>query len=631
MSVEALIADARGYSSTVLSQATAALSSAQTAISAITYAGFGMTPVALPQSPDMGAPIKAPTLTDITLDLPQAPSSNMVFQDISSIDAGVAPTLSAVSPTLSLPNKPNQVAEFTATLPPIDISAISAQFPTAPSLITPVAPTLVDRAEPDKPLVSIPAFDGVKPTGMPVAPTDLEGSFISGYHAAAPEFVTAVNGYVDAELLKLNPQYHAQMSAIEAQLTKYLQGGTGLNPAVEDAIYARARSKQDAEARRVRDQALADAATRGFTMPSGALLSATQQARQAGADNNAAGAREIVVLQAEMEQKNLQFAVTTSTGLRTAMVQAMLSYMQNVTQLNGQALDYAKSILNAIVEMYNTQVKVFGLQLEAYKADVAVYEALMRGALAAVEIYKAEIQALQAMTQVDHMKVEIYRARIDVLTSMTSMYKTQVDAVVSKASLEKLKIDLFQAQVQAYGAQVQAKTAEWQGYSAAIGGEEAKARVYGTQVQAYAAQVNGYSASIAAKAEAVKAQALTNDARAKQYVAEVQGFSSIVQAKGEVARTKLENQRQEILAFQAETQAAVANYQVRSDYYKATAQIGIENARLGVTTILEGAKVIIGQARSVADVSVSSAQVYGQLAGAAVAGMNTLASQSLTQ
>lgn len=628
MSVETLISDARGYSSTVLTNATTALEAASSAITSIGYTVVTPGSVQMPTPPNVGATIQTPVLNDIPLDLPQQPAETMVFQDISAIDAGTAPTLSATVPTLMLPNKPNQVAEFMSALPTVDISAV---FPTAPSLFTPDAPTLTDRTEPDKPLVTLPSFGGVKPTDMPAAPTDLEGSFIHGYHTAAPEFVTAINGYVDAELLKLNPQYHAQMSAIETQLTKYLQGGTGLNPAVEDAIYARARSKQDAEARRVRDQSLSDAATRGFTMPSGALLSATQQARQAGADNNAAGAREIVVIQAEMEQKNLQFAVTTSTGLRTAMVSAMLSYMQNVTQLNAQALDYAKSILNAIVEMYNTQAKVFGLQLEAYKADVAVYEALMRGVLATVEIYKAEIQALQAMTQVDHMKVEVYKARIDVLTSMTSMYKTQVDAVVSKASLEKLKIDLFQAQVQAYGAQVQAKNAEWQGYSAAIGGEEAKARVYGTQVQAYAAQVNGYSATVAAKSEAVRAQALTNDARAKQYVATVQGYSAVVQAKGEVARTKLENQRQQIVAFQAETQAQVANFQVRSEYYKATAQIGIENARLSAQTMLASAENMRKYGESVANVSVSSAQVYGQLAGAAVAGMNTLASQSLTQ
>lgn len=628
MTVETLISDARSYSSNVLGDATVALEAAAAAITSIGYTIVVPNDVAMPNAPDLGDTITAPTLADIALDLPTAPASSYVFQDISDIEAGEAPVLSGAAPELILPDKPAGLGDFAIAQPTVNLSVT---FPSAPSLITPLEPTLLERAEPDKPLVTLPIFGATLPTGVPDAPTDLADDLRSAYADAAPQFMNVVNSLVDVELAKVNPRFHDQMAALETQLDRYLAGGTGLAPAVEDAIYSRARGKNDAEARRVRDQALSDAAGRGFTLPTGALMSAVQQARQAGADNNARAAAEIVVMQAEMEQKNLQFAVTTSAGLRTAMVSAMMSYMQNLTSINGQALDYAKSILMALVETYNTQVRVFEARLEAYKAEAAVHETLIRAALATVEVYKAEISALQAMTQVDMARVDIYKARIDSMTALTSMYKTQVDAAVSKASLEKLKIDLFQAQVQAFGAQVQAKNSEWQGYVAAVNGEEAKARMFGAQVQGYQAQVQGYAATIAAKSEVVRSQALTNDARAKQYVAEVGAYQAVVSAKGEVARTKLENQRQEILAFQAETSAQVANFQVRSEYYKATAQIGIENARLSVQSLLASAANMRQYGESVARVAVSSAEVYGGLAGAAVAGMNTLASQSLTQ
>ncbi len=623
-----VIQDARGYVKPLVDVANSSMADA---ISAVQWAHEPTIPsvfATLPAPPDGIKDLVAPTLVDITFDLPTAPSTNLTFQDISPIDAGGVPTLGVSAPSVNLPEKPSQLPEFQAILPSVDLSA---QFPQAPDLIMPTAPTLPTRAEPRAPTTILPTFDGVKPTNLPVAPTDLEGDFNAAYHAAAPEFIAMVNGYVDAELTKLNPQYHAQMARIEAQLSKYLAGGTGLSPAVENAIYERAQGKNNAEARRVRDQAYSDAAKRGFTLPPGALSASIQLARQNAADNNAQAGREIVVMQAEMEQKNLQFAVTTSVGLRTAMVNAMMSYMQNLGSLNGQALDYAKSVLNAVIETYNTAVKVFTTQLEAYRTEAAVFETLMRGALAGIEVYKAEVQALEALTQVDRAQIEIYRARIDVLTAASNMYRTQVDAVVSKAQLEKLKIDVFQAQVQAFGAQVQAKNAEWQGYSAAIQGEEAKARVYGVQVQAFGAQVNAFAAQVQARGEVVRAQALTNDARAKQFTAEMTGYQAIVQAKAEVAKTQLENQRQAVIAFEAETKAVIAKAQVAISYYQATGQISVENARIILQGVIADVEAKSKYLTTLATLHQANATIHGNLGGAALAGMNTLAANTETK
>lgn len=620
-----LIADAKGYTGTLLNSAESSLSTAIDAVQSLGYTEVTFAPLTLPAQPLAAAHLTPPTLSDVPLDLPAAPTQVLVFQDIAAITPGTMPNLTAAVPVVSMPNQPSQLTQFTSTLPSVDLSA---QLPAAPSLIMPEAPTMPVRTEPTAPTTLLPSFGGVMPSGLPTAPSDLAGSLSSAYHAAAPEFITMINGYVDAELTKLNPQYHGQMAAIETQLTRYLQGGTGLAANVEKAIFDRARERNDSEAKRLADAAYNEAAGRGFTFPTGALSSIAQRARQDAVNNNNKTTGEIVVMQAEMEQKNLQFAVTTSVGLRTAMVNASLSYMQNITQLNGQALDYAKSVMGAIVEMYNTSVRVFTARLEAYKTEAVVFETLMRGALAGIEVYKAEISALQALTQVDHTRVEVYKARIDVLTSMSNMYRTQVDAVVSKASLEKLKIDVFQAQVQAYGAQVQAKNAEWQGYSAAIGGETAKVNIYGAQVQAYGQQVQAYRADIDAKSEVVRATATSNDARARQYTATMQGYQTVVQAKGEMARTKLENQRQQVVAFQAETQAAIGNAQVQNEFYKATSMVGIENAKLTINAMIQSAELKRGYAQSLAQLHTANATIHANLAGAAMSGMNSLAVES---
>lgn len=626
--IDTLISDARSYVASTIEDADLALYNAQLAAMQVGYDDPEFTPVTLPDTPPSAIDYTLPTFDTITLELPSEPTDTLLFQDISDIELGTVPTLTAVAPTITLPNTPNQLPDFTQVAPTINTSFA---FPEPPSELTNpliTEPTLTERTEPTKPQVLLPGFTAVAPTDTTTAPDDLEGDFDAAYRNAAPSTIAMVDGYVDAMMAKYNPRYAEQMAAIETQLATYMAGGTGLNTAVENQIYERARDKNNSEANRQQAALWADAAARGHTRPPGSLLAASQKARQDAADLNAAAAREIVVMQAEMEQKNLQFAVTQSANLRQTMLSASLSYMQNLVSINGQALDYAKSILGAVIESYNTAVKAYGLKLDAYRAEAAVFETRLKSSLAGIELYKVEIDALQALTQVDKTKVDVYRARIDTLTVYANVYRAQIEAVQGRASLEKLKLELFKTQTEAYGTQVQAKNAEWNGYRAAIDGQQAKAQIFNTQVQGFNAQLTGYKTQIEAQSEVVKAQAMTNDARAKQYSAVLSGYKTVVEARGDVARTKLENQRQHVITFQAGIQAQVSNAKVASEYYRATSTVGIKNAELSQSSIFKGADIKRDYLKTVTDLNTNNARIHSSLAAASMSGMNTLAAQT---
>lgn len=66
----------------------------------------------------------------------------------------------------------------------------------------------------------------------------------------------------------------------------------------------------------------------------------------------------------------------------------------------------------------------------------------------------------------------------------------------------------------------------------------------------------------------MQAAALTNKARADHYSATVQGCSAVVHATGAVAQTRLEKQRRGVIAFQAQSEAVVANAQAQLAYYQ---------------------------------------------------------------
>lgn len=631
MTVSTLINDARGYAAGLIDDAKDAIDDATAQVQSVGYVVPNFYPAVLPAEPPAEPALTPPTLQPVDLDLPQEPAATLNFQDIPPLDAGVAPVLSAAVPALTMPTKPSQVAEFAEDAPVISTSLV---FPEPPAeLMNPFVqePSLPDRQAPAKPTIALPSFDAVKPDGLPAAPENLGATMESAYRGMVPVMASQVEGYVDAQLTKWNPQFHVQMGRIEEQLAKYLQGGTGFTPAVENALYERSQGKNAAEARRLAKAALRDAADRGFTMPPGAALATVRAARQAAGDNNARAATEIVVMQAEMEQKNLQFAVSTSMALRTALVSATLSHAQNLITINGQALDFAKTVVSSLIETYNAAVRAFTARLDVYRAEAAVYETRLKASMAEMELYEAEIKALQALTDVDRAKVDIYRARIDVLKAQGDIYKTRVEAILGQASLEKLKIDLFQAKVQAHSARVSAKNAEWQGYIASIEGETAKVKIFGEQVNAYQAQTRGYEATVSAKAKVIDAAAVTNKARADQFLALQSNFKTVVEARGEKARVQLENQRQEIVSFQTQAQAAVARAEVKATYYRVTSQAAISNAEMRFRTQVEEARSRREFGEALAKLSALAADIHGKLAAASVSGMNSLAAETLQQ
>lgn len=628
-SVPSLITAAQSYATTALDGANVALTTGLAEVGRIGWTSLSYDPQALPEPPVLPDALEQPVLQEIVVDTVDEPDDSLIFQDISAIETGPTPTFSATAPTITLPTAPNQLAAFAGVMPAV---TTDFDFPEPPSQLMEVLleePVLPDRDEPDRPNTNLPAFTAVAPTDVPDAPTDLREVMETTYSGAVQTAIAMMDGQVDAWIEKYNPEYFNQMDALEAKLASYIEGGTGLDEAVETAIYERSRTKQDAEARRTQSDAWDSAAKRGFTIPPGTLLAGLRNARQAAADNNAQAAREIVVLQAELEQKNVQFAITQSQNLRSTVLQASIGFHQNLITINGQALEYAKNVANILVEVYNVATRAFGLQLDAYKTEALVYDTRLKSALAGIELYRLEIEALKAMTDVDQTKVAIYSARVEALAGLASVYRAQIEAVLGRASLEKMKLDVFQTQVQAYTSEVQAKNGEWLAYRAAMEGQQTKVSLYEAQSRAYGQQVIAFKANIEAKAEVVRAQATQNQSLAEMYKARYAGYTALVEGRASIARTQLEGQRQELISFQIGSQAQIATAEMANNYYKSISQVGVENARLSISAIIASAQNQRDQATAVTSLVNANAAVYGQLASAAVAGMNTLASETL--
>ncbi len=625
-SIGTFIDNATTYANQVLQDARAALNGANTAVANIGYqqiypAIYG-SDITVPDAPeiDFDLPLNYGAI-DTTLE--SAPTFRGALVDIGDVNPGTEPVLSASVPSLSMPARPSDMPGFSGTMPAIQTDV---QFPEPPPQLDAsiVPPTLVDRAAPQQPVVTLPSFTALAPLPQGAAPTGLDQEFDQAYRAAVPQMVQMLDQQVDAMLRRYNPRYHEQMAAIEDKLERLMHGGSGLSPAVEDAIYERARDKTHAEYRRVQDSAWKDAAARGFTLPPGALHASLLTSRLALAEANARAGQDIAIKQAEMEQQNLQFAITASTGLRTTLLNAAMGYHQSLASINGQALDYGKTVASLVVDAYNLQVKDFELRLDVYRAEASIFETRLKGAMAAIDLYRAEIDALQAMTQVDMAKVNAYKAQVETLGVLANVYRTRVEAVQSRAALEKLKLEMFQTQVQTYATQVQAKNAEWQGYQSAISGEEAKVRIFSEQVQAYTAQMNGFKTRVEAQAEGIRAKAAANQAVLDRFAAELKAYTAKVEARAEISKIISADAQMRLSAHQSGIDARLKHATMALEVGKVRYDSFYKQAEYRLRADIASAEGALAYQRTLADLASNVANAYTGIAKASLSGMTTI-------
>lgn len=148
-------------------------------------------------------------------------------------------------------------------------------------------------------------------------------------------------------------------------------GGTGISPAVEDQIWQRSRDRIVSDGLRVESQTMTEFASRGFSLPPGALAAKLQEVRFEQLTKTQESSRDTAIKQAEIEIENLRFAVDL----------AVKSRMQAMTA----ATDYIRAVMSspdiaAKVASINTdaQARMISATADLYRARLTRDELAMR-------------------------------------------------------------------------------------------------------------------------------------------------------------------------------------------------------------------------------------------------------------
>lgn len=637
-SPDELINDARNYAVNVSASASSALNAAMQTVQAI---GGGSVPA---------GPATTPTV-DLTLPTPGDPGVPPSYTGNKYIQTdfkGKTPTLDGGG-SLSLPSAPGAVPAIAAYTPPTqpggaaDTSLLAGPptvnpaitFPTAPDLLSEIRgitkPVILPlSAIPTMPTYQPPEFKGVSPAAPPTAPTNLDTQMATQYATIFPVMANNTSAQIDVFIDHQFPQFRTALASVESRLATYMAGGTALTPAIENAIYNRTLSKTDRDAQRAKSESWGKAARAGFTLPSVMLLSQQDNIDLERRNNNAQAASDIAIKQAELEQHNLQFAVTQSINLRQMMLSTAMTYFNALVHINGQALEYARAVIDAIVKAYDLAVHYSEIQARIYEAEANIYRAKVDGAMATIHAYEAQIKGILAQAEVNTAMVGLYTAQVRAVESEANVYRAQIEAILGQVQLEKLKVEIYQARVGAYSAQVNGYTAQWQGYSAAVSGAAATVQASTEQIRAYGAQVNAFEALVRAKTEELNSRLKVNQQKLEAYKVEVDAYAALEHAKVASVGAEITSYDSTVKAFMAKAEAIsqksrseIAVYEVGQRGLLAAAQLQFEYLR-------ETDGMNVARATGVARIAEAIGGIYAGIAQATLAGMNSLAAATTT-
>ena len=512
-------------------------------------------------------------------------------------------------PNITFNSPGNIPGTLSESLPGISISSFDEA---APDIYLPAAPTISYGPVPLVPSVGSIAVPSAPVVSMPATPNYLAINTVNfGGVDLHEDWLTRLEDAPTLTLASPTPYSYvageeytsALLAGIKARLNERLAGGTGLAPAVEQAIWDRARSRETTTALANQAEIMRASEAMGYPLPSGVLAAQMRQAQKDYFDKLSGLSRDVAIKQADLEQQNLRDTIAAGMQLEGQLI----DYSYKMEQM---AFEASKTAAEMALQAYNAAIEKFKALLQGYQTYASAYKTIIDGQLAKVEVYKAQLQAEQTKAQINNTLVEQYKASISAGMAQVEIYRAQVSAAQTLVELEKAKISAAGEQIRGYVAQVNAETAKVEAYKASVEAEQTKVTIYKVKSEAFSAKVGAQAEYARALVSRYNALVSAKTGEWEGYRARVQAESARMEALGKQSGALLDAYRIDMTAIQAQAEMYTKQWEVTVEQKKAAAQIAMAAEKMNAD--------IIGQAeaRHIDAVKVGT-QVYAQLTASA--------------
>lgn len=196
----------------------------------------------------------------------------------------------------------------------------------------------------------------------PLATNNPAGQFQSLYDQIKNDLVNQFAAFFDEYF----PDFCAYLQYAEEWICRVLtDGGTGMNPSVEDQIWQRDRARILQEADRVEEEQLITWTGRGYPMPPGAAYWATLRMNQEAQEKISQASRDVAIKQAEIEIENIRFAVDQAIKLRIAAINAAVAYINALAQASDVGVKFSEMQTNAQAQLINAAANMYDARIRA--------------------------------------------------------------------------------------------------------------------------------------------------------------------------------------------------------------------------------------------------------------------------
>lgn len=515
-----------------------------------------------------------------------------------------------------LPSAPSQseIAPAADRTPPI-FTAVrpSVTDPQKPAVFSKAAPgeaTLKTPTLPSDPDASIPAAPELAQFRIPTLPTIIRRTFSPQALPAAPEANVASFSFTE-------PGYSsALLDALKANLLQWLSGAsTGLSDAVWNAIWNRAREREEVLYEKAEDEAVRSIAARGFSLPPGALSISLRRAREENLQRVSSLTREQAIEQAKMEVDNVRHAIVHGLQLE-------IQLETHANQIAQRAWETAKYTVEASISVLNALIALHNLRVVELKTFAEVFDIELRLELSKLEEARLELEAQKMIGELNTQLLEQYRLRVQAVREVWEIFSKRLERArftleENAQALEKQKIS-----VQAYAEESRANATQWEAYSSQWKGEEIKANVFGIEADAFGKEVQAFTGLVDADAKKkgieIDLQRIANEnylARVEGVKSLIQGISSKVDALSKALDALSRVYSTDVTAEVSKEDAATKRYSTDIERYRADADVCVSQARVATDAA-------VAAARLAGDKAIAAARVAGQVAAAALAQHN---------
>jgi hypothetical protein len=307
---------------------------------------------------------------------------------------------------------------------------------------TTILPVQYDYAS--VPMVNFPLIGATRPTNIAVIgavpPPDAPSFAFSSLSAVALPVddllaPTAVFTFAEA------PYASILLDPLKAKLLdNLLNGGYGIEPADEIALFNRARDREvEAMMSRISDAGRAMAA-RGFPLPPGELSIHVDRAYQEMQDKVSDVSRDITLARNKLFVENRQFTVNQIRELEQITMNYWNSVQERAFNVARIAAEFAITVYNALIARYRARLEASKItsdvQLQMAQTETARVQATLEGYRGQIVAYEANLRRLidPARLQVDLYGHDVDAARV---TNDGTIARAQLQMKVLEATVQQ--------------------------------------------------------------------------------------------------------------------------------------------------------------------------------------------------